>query len=114
MWHTSESEWEAQLWLDGGPVDGTATQTDVDELNAATQLAQEKKYQVSPNGALLRDVLVGMETIALAGGYGPLEGVAAVSQIMHERPIGVLEGYTRGDVENVLKLALGAGFVYEV
>ena len=32
-WHTSESEWEAQLWLDGGPIDGTATQQDVDELN---------------------------------------------------------------------------------
>lgn len=36
VWHTSESELEAQLWLDGGPVDGTATQTDVDELNKKT------------------------------------------------------------------------------
>lgn len=33
VWHTSESEWEAQLWLDGRPGDGTATQADVDELN---------------------------------------------------------------------------------
>ena len=34
-YHTSESEWEAQLWLDGDPVEGTATQADVDELNVA-------------------------------------------------------------------------------
>jgi len=33
VWRTSENEWEAQLWLNGGPVEGTATQEDVDELN---------------------------------------------------------------------------------
>jgi hypothetical protein len=38
IWHTSENEWEAQLWLDRGELDllramGPATQADVDELN---------------------------------------------------------------------------------
>ena len=37
VWHTSESEWEAQLWLDReSVVIGTATQADVDELNKKT------------------------------------------------------------------------------
>ena len=35
-WHESESEWEAELWIDREPVDGTATQADVDELNSVT------------------------------------------------------------------------------
>jgi len=45
-WHTSESEWEAQLWLDGGPVEGTATQADIDELNrkAVTVVPAHPEY----------------------------------------------------------------------
>ena len=41
IWHTSESEWEAQLWIDAQIEQsyvsaGSASQTDVDELNRAT------------------------------------------------------------------------------
>lgn len=81
---------------------------------ASAQLAQEKKYQVSPDGVLLHDVLEAMENIAHAEGYGPLEGAATIDQIMHEQPMIAYKGYTRSHVEDVLKLALGAKFVHEV
>ena len=45
-WHTSESEWEAELWIDG-EVGGTATQADVDELNMTTP---ELYYMISTSG----------------------------------------------------------------
>ena len=81
---------------------------------ASAQLTQEKRYQVSPDGVLLHDVLEAMENIAHAEGYGPLEGAATIDQIMLEQPMIAYKGYTKSDVENVFKLALGAGFVHEV
>lgn len=48
VYHTSESEWEAQLWLDGGPVDGTASQADVDELNRAAPKTFTKDFDLYP------------------------------------------------------------------
>ncbi len=78
----------------------------------STQPVQEKKYQVSPDGVLLRDVLEAMENIARAEGYGPLEGSAIIDQIMREQH--VTPYYKKNRVEGVLKLALNAGFVYEV
>ena len=73
-----------------------------------------KRYQASPFGVLLHDVFEAMENIAHAEKYGPLEGAATIDQIMNEQPLIGLKGYTRSDVENVLKLALGAKFVYEL
>ena len=91
-----------------------APEQEIYQWGETAQLAQEKKYQVSPNGALLHDVLASMEAITQGEGYGPLEGEVSVSKIVYEPSLGVSKGYTRNDVENVLKLALGAGFVYEV
>lgn len=37
--HTSESDWEAEQWLDREEAYGTATQADVDELNQRVRVA---------------------------------------------------------------------------
>lgn len=50
--HTSESEWEAQLWIDGETTEpGYANQADVDELNRQEQV--EVMSDVFKEGTML-------------------------------------------------------------
>lgn len=59
VWHTSESEWEAQLWIDrqieyGASRIGWASQADVDQLNKKDEPSY---YMITPSGFDIAAVL---------------------------------------------------------
>lgn len=45
--HTSDQELEAEMWIDGQGLDGTATQADVDELNALAAIKHANRQELT-------------------------------------------------------------------
>ncbi len=119
-----EKRSSARRWLidnaqqAGYPVFGTGI--DVCDLEAPEQAVHQwgpepnnvdagKKYQLSPFGVLLHDIFGAIEKTALNTGYGPMEASVSIDQIFEQ-----IKSFERKDVEQVLTLALNAGFVYEI